>query len=74
MCYLWNFAVDNTTFSYSDGLYKLKEEFKKLKMDLKVWKKDIFGYDNLQKYDVTNKISGLDKLDDESILKKVQRI
>jgi len=52
----------------------LKEEFKKLKMDLKVWKKDIFGYDNLQKYDVTNKISGLDKLDDESILKKVQRI
>jgi len=34
---------------YGDGLSKLKEKFKKLKRDFKIWNNDVFGYVNLQK-------------------------
>jgi len=59
---------------YGDGLSSLKEKLKKLKRDLKIWNKDVFGYTNLQKQTIINKISELDKLDDESNLKDEMRL
>jgi len=34
---------------HGDGLSKLKKKLNKLKMDLNVWNKDVFGFVNLQK-------------------------
>jgi len=59
---------------YGDGLSKLKEKFKKLKKDLKLWNRDVFGYVNLQKQNIINKIRELDKLDNESTLEDDQRV
>jgi len=59
---------------YSDDLFELKEKFKEMKRDLKLWNRDVFGYVNLQKKNIVNKIRELDKLDDESTLEDDQRV
>jgi len=43
-------------------------------MDLKVWNRDVFGYVNLQKQNIVNKIRELDKFDDESTLEDDQKV
>jgi len=39
-----------------------------LKNDLKVWNKEVFGYTDILKFDLINRLQSLDQLDDESSL------
>ena len=45
-----------------------KEKFKRMKHDLKIWYRDIFGHTSKLKKEIIGKIGELDKLDDDSNL------
>jgi len=47
------------------GIFILKEKLKKLKVDLKVWNKEVFGDVNLAGKEVQKRIEVLDTRDDE---------
>lgn len=53
---------------YGKGIYFIKEKMKSLNNDLKEWNKKRFGNLNKMKKNITNKISGLDKFDEEDRL------
>jgi len=55
------------------GLLVLKEKMKKLKSDLKIWNRDIFGNVNQVGKDLQKKIQDLDARDYESDLDKPER-
>jgi len=61
----------------ANGMWVVKEKFKRLKHELKIWNKEVFGYTGKLKIDIIRRIGELDSLDDESNLdekSKVERI
>ena len=55
------------------GLVMVKEKLKRLKQDLKIWNKEVFGDTNKEKQRLIENISELDKLDDQSGLNEGQK-
>ena len=47
-------------------IWILKEKLKRLKKDLKVWNKEVFGHVNISKEKIMSKISELDKKDEDN--------
>jgi len=48
-----------------NDMWSLKEKLKTLKLSLKAWNKDVFGHMYRNKEDITDKISQLDKRDEQ---------
>ena len=55
------------------GLVMVKEKLKRLKQDLKIWNKEVFGETNKEKQRLIENISEFDKLDDQSGLNEEQK-
>jgi len=55
------------------GLFIFKEKLKKLKVDLKVWNKEVFGDVNLVSKEVQKRIDVLDARDDDRGLVESER-
>jgi len=55
------------------GMFIVKEKLKRLKQDLKVWNRDIFGNINSLGEDLKKKIQVLDAWDDEDVLDEAVR-
>jgi len=55
------------------GIYIFKEKLKKLKVDLKVWNKEVFGDVNLASELLQKRINELDARDDERGLEESER-
>ena len=54
-------------------MFIVKEKLKRLKQDLKVWNRDIFGNINSLGEDLKKKIQVLDAWDDEDVLDEAVR-
>jgi len=46
----------------------LKDKLKMLKEDLRVWKKEVFGYNERLRLTLVNKLQVLDQMDDDNNL------
>ena len=55
------------------GIYIFKEKLKKLKADLKVWNKEVFGDVNLVSEELQKRINELDARDDDRGLEVSER-
>ena len=55
------------------GMFVFKEKLKKLKADLKIWNREVFGYVNLEGNKLVKKVQELDARDDESDLNEQGR-
>ena len=55
------------------GIYIFKEKLKKLKADLKVWNKEVFGDVNLAREELQKRINELDVRDDDRGLEESER-
>jgi len=49
-------------------MFVCKEKLKKLKADLKIWNREVFGYVNLEGDKIVKKVQELNARDDESDL------
>jgi len=58
---------------FGEGMFVLKENLKKLKLDLKKWNREVFGNVNQEKDLLQKKIQELDARDDESDLHEFGR-
>jgi len=54
----------NSYSIYGDGLVNLKDKLKILKMNLKKWNKEVFGYTSVAKVGLVRQIEDLDKMDE----------
>ena len=52
------------------GIYVLKEKLKKLKTELKIWNKEVFGDVNLASEELQRRINELDARDDDNGLEE----
>ncbi|XP_068504674.1 uncharacterized protein [Phaseolus vulgaris] len=55
------------------GIYVLKEKLKKLKIELKIWNKEVFGDVNLASEELQMRIDELDTRDDDNGLEESER-
>jgi len=55
------------------GIYIFKEKLKKLKVDLKVWNKEVFGDVSLAREELQKRINELDAQDDDRGLVESER-
>jgi len=55
------------------GMFVFKEKVKKLKVDLKIWNREVFGFVNLAGDKMFKKLQELDERDDESDLNEQGR-